>query len=75
MPMTSCKLKGNRCKCPSCGECFSSVHGFDKHRKGAHGVDRHCVNPKEAGLSIREGANGTYWTTPMDGAAIWGKTA
>lgn len=73
MSLTSCKLVGNRCKCPSCGECFSSVYGFDKHRKGEHGVDRHCIDPKMAGMVVREGANGTYWTTPMNKDVEWWK--
>lgn len=38
------KLRGDRNQCPSCGEYFNSVYAFDKHRKGSHGVDRHCLN-------------------------------
>ena len=45
--------------CPTCGEVFSTTANFDKHRKGTHGVDRHCVNPESVGL-VQGGRHG-YW--------------
>ena len=49
--MNKPKLTGKRCKCPSCGEYFSTVSNFDKHRKGSHADnDRHCVSPDSVGL-------------------------
>lgn len=64
MSKTECKLTGNRCQCPNCGEYFSTVSNFDKHRKGKHGVDRHCVDPASVGLVIAESAGGTFWRGP-----------
>jgi len=61
---TNAKLKGKRCQCPSCSEFFSTSSSFDRHRKGEHGIDRHCVDPESVGMVIRErGSSGTYWTT------------
>lgn len=37
------KLTGNRCQCTACGEYFSSVRGFDRHRVGEYGNDRRCI--------------------------------
>lgn len=36
-------LSGDRNQCPACGLYFNSVSAFDKHRSGAHGVNRHCL--------------------------------
>jgi len=69
MPQTLCKLSGKRCCCPACGEYFSSSNSFDKHRKGL-GLDRYCLPPQEAGMSISKGTNGTWWTTPMPTRAL-----
>ena len=35
-------LRWNQCRCPTCGERFRSVAGFDMHRTGKHGVNRRC---------------------------------
>jgi hypothetical protein len=51
--MTGPTLSGNRCECPTCGEPFSSVREFDRHRIGtfaevgewAH--KRRCMTPSE----------------------------
>jgi len=34
--MTAPKLTGNRCQCPTCGECFTSTRAFDRHRSGSY---------------------------------------
>jgi hypothetical protein len=65
MTRTQSVLKGKRCSCPTCGEVFSSSSSFDKHRKGEHGINRHCVDPASVGLEIRERGGNTFWTTPM----------
>lgn len=38
-------LRGDRCQCTACGEYFNSTYAFDMHRKGKHGVNRHCLTP------------------------------
>lgn len=39
------RLTGSRCQCPTCGDCFSSVRGFDRHRIGAIGSpERRCLS-------------------------------
>jgi hypothetical protein len=53
------KLTGRRCLCRSCGEYFSSVASFDKHRTGP-ATDRRCLPPAEAGLVKNEGG---WWVT------------
>jgi hypothetical protein len=47
------KLTGGRCQCPTCGEPFSSVGEFDRHRIGAYARPgewvhkRRCLTPAE----------------------------
>lgn len=72
MSQTSAILKGKRCMCPTCGEFFSSITMFDKHRAGEHGVDRHCLDPQTLGMVIRERGNNTYWTMPMPDGFVFG---
>ncbi|MEJ7746150.1 MAG: hypothetical protein WKF61_05235 [Luteimonas sp.] len=51
--MTGPRLTGNRCQCPACGEPFSSVREFDRHRIGAFAAlgdwmhQRRCLTPAE----------------------------
>lgn len=51
--------------CPSCHETFSGSTAGDAHRRGEHGVDRHCVPPAEAGLVFDEKRG--VWRLPGDG--------
>lgn len=61
-PKTSADLQGTeRAQCPSCKEVFSTTSNFDKHRKGKHGVDRHCVDPEMVGLVIVNTKTGSVW--------------
>lgn len=60
------KLTGNKCQCVVCGEVFSTVSNFDKHRKGDHDGGRYCIDPKDANLTLRETQNGSYWITQND---------
>jgi hypothetical protein len=69
---TNAKLTGNRCQCPACFEYFSTTSNFDKHRKGKHGKDRHCVNPESVGLVIVETGGGTFWRMPGVERDFWG---
>lgn len=34
-------LKGGRCQCGACGQFFSSVREFDRHRVGSYGEHAH----------------------------------
>ena len=61
-------LGTERCECPTCHEVFSTTNNFDRHRKGAHGSDRHCVDPASVGLVIGVSSKGTYWKKAGDGA-------
>ncbi|MGH8110458.1 MAG: hypothetical protein ACREPL_00735 [Rhodanobacteraceae bacterium] len=45
--MTAPKLTGTRCQCPTCGECFNGLAGFDAHRIGPYGDDRRCLTVAE----------------------------
>ncbi|WP_457095877.1 FDXHR family putative zinc-binding protein [Lysobacter sp. P5_B9] len=46
--MTGPRLTGNRCQCPTCGDYFGSVRGFDRHRVGTVGApDRRCMTGAE----------------------------
>ena len=38
------KLTGDRCQCTVCLEYFNSTYAFDKHRRGVHGQNRHCLS-------------------------------
>jgi hypothetical protein len=40
------KLRGDHCKCPTCGEYFNSTRAFDKHRTGEYGA-RRCLSPDD----------------------------
>lgn len=64
MARTNAELKGKRCKCPSCSEVFTTTANFDRHRKGKHGIDRHCVNPEQVGLEIKTLPSGYAWGMP-----------
>ncbi|MCL4780333.1 MAG: hypothetical protein KJ049_09090 [Gammaproteobacteria bacterium] len=41
------KLTGKRCCCRGCGEYFSTVANFDKHRRNGA-----CVDPATVGLLV-----------------------
>lgn len=44
------KLTKNRCKCTHCGEHFTTLRGFDRHRKGSfrdRGAHRRCLTVDE----------------------------
>jgi hypothetical protein len=51
--VTGPRLTGGRCQCPSCGELFSSVREFDRHRIGTYAEPgewahkRRCLTPGE----------------------------
>jgi hypothetical protein len=51
--MSGPKLTGSRCECPACGESFSNVREFDRHRIGTYADSgewshkRGCLTPAE----------------------------
>jgi hypothetical protein len=51
--MTAPRLTGGHCQCASCGDPFSSVREFDRHRIGAFAEPgewahkRRCMTPSE----------------------------
>lgn len=53
-----------RSHCPACCRTFSGESAADAHRKGAHGVDRRCVDPATVGLVARQMPFGTLWSWP-----------
>lgn len=58
-----------RAHCSGCHETFNSYRGSDRHRIGAHGVDRHCTDPAAVGLVRR--ADG-IWYQGEPGAFVFG---
>lgn len=59
------KLTGDRNQCPGRGRYFNSSAAFDKHRTGAHGVDRRCLTEREMrdkGMAL--GASGFWVGSP-----------
>ena len=51
------KLTGNQCLCRGCGEYFSTVQGFERHRAG--GV---CRNPADLGQVLSPTG---FWKRPV----------
>jgi hypothetical protein len=60
MALTHAQPTHTRCLCRACGEVFSTVSNFDKHRRGM-GADRHCVDPTTVGLRITGQDHGGWW--------------
>ena len=63
----------SRAHCPACCRTFSCDSAADKHRKGAHGIDRHCVDPATVGLVAVQKPYGQLWQNP--GGDDWFKNA
>jgi len=53
-----------RAHCPACCRTFSCDSAADRHRKGAHGIDRHCVDPATVGLVAVTKPWGQMWQNP-----------
>ena len=55
------RLSGDRNQCSGCGRLFNSTHAFEKHRTGAHGVDRRCMTEQEMeAIGMFKAADG-FW--------------
>jgi hypothetical protein len=56
-------LRGDRCRCPSCGQLFNSTRSFDEHRTGDYAVARRCLSTVEMlARGMRQNASG-FWLT------------
>ncbi|MEU0665730.1 hypothetical protein ABZ508_26590 [Streptomyces lavendulocolor] len=62
---------GTRAHCPACCRTFSTDSAADKHRRGAHGKDRHCVDPATVGLVAVDKPYGTLWQNPGSEDGPW----
>jgi hypothetical protein len=59
-------LRGNRCRCPTCGEHFNSVTGFDAHLVGNwkdRGASRRCLTVGEMLSRGMSQMPGGWWIT------------
>ncbi|MGH8147569.1 MAG: hypothetical protein ACREPY_14705 [Rhodanobacteraceae bacterium] len=66
--MSAPKLTGNRCQCPTCGEYFNGVQGFDKHRTGDYAKPgnpntRRCLTVAQMRAEGFERNAAGFWTT------------
>lgn len=66
-------LTGDRCQCPTCGHCFNSDTGFDRHRVGRHDDDakpRRCLSvPEMEAKGYSRNARG-WWITKRRPAMV-----
>ena len=51
----------NYCKCPACGEYFTTVRGFDKHQRTGPDDRPVCLEPAAVGLVLSKKG---YWQRP-----------
>lgn len=62
--MKKANVTHKRCQCPACGEVFSTLRNFDKHRQGPW-EKRVCVHPSSVGLVVKgNDEDGYYWSMP-----------
>jgi hypothetical protein len=53
-------LRGDRCRCPACGQLFNSTSAFDKHRAGPW-AGRRCLLEREmVALGMERNTRG-FW--------------
>ena len=64
MTRTNAPATNKRCICRGCGEVFSTLSNFDRHRVGNYQDGRTCADPESVGLEIKTGPNGTWWGMP-----------
>ena len=63
------------CAAPGCHRTFSVDSAADKHRKGAYGKNRHCVDPSTVGLVAIQKPYGVLWQNPGSDNAWYGEEA
>lgn len=78
--MTAPRLKGSRCQCPACGEFFSSVATFDRHRigdfAGVGGLNtRRCLSVVEMLVQEWPKTETGFWLRPAPRAVYSGSQA
>lgn len=56
-------LSGNRCQCPTCGELFNGVAGFDAHRIGPFDGKRNCLPVAEMTVRGWTQNDAGFWVT------------
>ncbi|RYE43948.1 MAG: hypothetical protein EOP24_26225 [Hyphomicrobiales bacterium] len=60
------RLSGDRNQCQGCKTYFNSTAAFDKHRRGEHGVDRHCLTDEQmTAKGMAKNAAGFWVGSPM----------
>lgn len=60
----------SRAHCPACHRTFSCDSAADKHRIGAHGIDRRCADPATVGLIAKPKPWGDMWQNPGIDVAV-----
>jgi hypothetical protein len=64
---TIARLRGDRCRCPTCHEPFNSTRAFDKHRVGNFPDGRRCLTVAEmAAHGMAVNAAGFWITKPRE---------
>lgn len=63
--MKALKLGNRRCECPTCGECFNSVHAFEIHRVECLDYGRRCLNKMEMLAKGMVENDGGYWVSSL----------
>lgn len=57
----SLPLGSRICECAACHATFTGVTAFDAHRRGRHGIDRHCAPPAQLlALGLRKNQMGRW---------------
>ena len=55
-------LRGQHCRCPTCGIYLNSTAAFDRHRRGPYG-NRRCLSPQEMRDIGMAQNSGGWWVT------------
>jgi len=63
-PKTTAPPTHRRCVCATCGEVFSTIANFGRHRVGNYSDGRKCADPESVGLEIKSGPSGSWWGMP-----------
>jgi hypothetical protein len=57
------KMRGDRCRCTTCGELFNSTLAFDKHRIGEYGSSRRCLDAVQMTARGMSKLDDGFWVT------------
>ncbi len=72
--MTPRRLRGDHCRCPTCGEYFNSTRAFDKHRTGDW-TARRCLSAQEMWAKGMVLSASGWWLTRPRTSPILSSTA